>query len=83
MLTWLSVVVTTVEADLVATGEAEAEVVGVVPFKGFVAVRVASLTSWNFSMNCAKRKGFSSFYTIFWRPFFTLFNSASELKPRP
>ena len=48
--TWLSVVVTTapeptVAADLAATGEAEAEVVGVVPFRGLVAVLVASLTS--------------------------------------
>lgn len=46
--TWLSVVVTpvtTVEADLAATGEAEADVVGVVPLRGFAAVRVASFTS--------------------------------------
>ena len=35
----------TVAADLAATGDAEAEVVGVVPFKGLVAVLVASLTS--------------------------------------
>lgn len=42
----------TAEADLAATGEAEAEVVGVVPFKGLAAVLVASFTSWNFSMNC-------------------------------
>ena len=58
--TWLSLLVamsvvvtpvTTVEADLAATGEADADVVGVVPFRGFVAVLVASLTSWNFSMN--------------------------------
>ena len=47
-LTWLSVVggpVTTVGADLAATGEADAEVVGVVPLSGLVAVLVASLTS--------------------------------------
>lgn len=53
--TWLSVVVTppvtTVAAERAATGEAEADVVGVVPFKGFGAVLVASFTSWNFSMN--------------------------------
>lgn len=34
----------------VATGDADADVVGVVPF-GFVDVRVASRTSLNFSMN--------------------------------
>ena len=48
VLTWLSVVggpVTTVGADRAATGEAEAEVVGVVPLSGLVAVLVASLTS--------------------------------------
>ena len=54
--TWLSVVVTpppvtTVAAERAATGEAEADVVGVVPLRGFEAVRVASFTSWNFSMN--------------------------------
>ena len=47
--TWLSVVVTppvtTVAAERAATGEAEADVVGVVPFKGFGAVLVASFTS--------------------------------------
>ena len=43
--------VTTVAADRAATGEAEADVVGVVPLRGFEAVRVASFTSWNFSMN--------------------------------
>ena len=43
--------VTTVAAERAATGEAEADVVGVVPFKGFGAVLVASFTSWNFSMN--------------------------------
>ena len=37
-----------------ATGEAEADVVGVVPF-GFVDVRVASRTSLNFSMNWNKK----------------------------
>ena len=37
--------VTTVEADLAATGEADADVVGVVPLSGLVAVLVASLTS--------------------------------------
>ena len=51
IFTWLpSVVETTAPgptfaADLAATGEAEADVVGVVPFKGLVAVLVASLTS--------------------------------------
>ena len=49
MHTWLSVVVppvvATVAADRAATGEAEAEVVGVVPLRGFGAVRVASFTS--------------------------------------
>ena len=49
-LTWLSVVlvtppVTTVAAERAATGEAEADVVGVVPFKGLGVVLVASLTS--------------------------------------
>ena len=42
---------TTAGADLAATGDAEAEVVGVVPLSGLVAVLVASLTSWNFSIN--------------------------------
>ena len=37
-------------AARVATGDAEADVVGVVPF-GLVEVRVASRTSLNFSMN--------------------------------
>ena len=58
--TWLSVVVTppvtTVAAERAATGEAEADVVGVVPFKGFGAVLVASFTSWNFSMNWKSQK---------------------------
>ena len=35
----------TFAADLAATGEADADVVGVVPFIGLVAVLVASLTS--------------------------------------
>ena len=48
LLVAMSVVVTpvtTVEADLAATGEADADVVGVVPLSGLVAVLVASLTS--------------------------------------
>ena len=52
---------TAVPADLLtardATGLALALVVGVVPF-GFVAVLVASFTSWNFSMNYMKRTYF-------------------------